>query len=233
MPHSEVGARFGANFVARKIIEFHEQLVRRGLSYADTLDGIHVLELIRQSFIERLMYELTLYPMPQPQALEQHFLFTIVGCIITPEETITFSIGDGAIALNGVVRNMGPFPGNYPPYVAYGVFGSTHYSRDNPHLKFVVHDRVSTSSVSSLMIASDGVAEWDKIADCFPAYKKEPVGPLSQFWNQPFIGQPKLVQMRLNEVNKERITRHVDGTPFIEAGLLADDTTIVVFALPK
>ncbi len=232
MPYSEVGARYGANFIVRKLIEFRGQLLKRGLSYADTLDGIPVLELARQSLMERLLYELTLYPMTPSSALEQHFLFTIVGCVITPDETITFSIGDGVIALNGVVRNMGPFPGNYPPYIAYGVFGSEHYSRDSEHLRFVVHDRVPTASISSLMIASDGVADWEKISGRFPAYKKDSVGPLSQFWSVPLIGVSKLVQQRWNEINKERIGRHDDNTPFIEAGLLADDTSLVVFAQP-
>lgn len=233
MPHSEVGARYGANFIVRKLVEFRGQLLKGGLSYADAIDGIPVLELARQSLMERLLYELTLYPMTPSSALEQHFLFTIVGCVITPDETVTFSIGDGVIALNGVVRNMGPFPGNYPPYVAYGVFGSERYSRDSEHLRFVIHDRVPTSSVTSLMIASDGVADWDKIAGKLPAYKKDPVGNLSQFWSVPFVGAPKLMQQRLHEIGKERISRHDDGTPYIEAGLLADDTSLVVFAQPR
>ena len=50
-----------------------------------------------------------------------HFLFTCVGAIVSEKKTWIFSIGDGVYFVNGEMKNLGPFPGNAPPYIAYSM----------------------------------------------------------------------------------------------------------------
>jgi protein phosphatase 2C-like protein len=94
-PHSEVGAKLGAQVAARAL-----------------LDGTPDSILPRIRAIAELL--------ALPNAMNDYFLFTIVAAIITPDETTIVSAGDGLFAVNGDIHIIGPYPDNAPPYLGYG-----------------------------------------------------------------------------------------------------------------
>jgi hypothetical protein len=94
-PHSEVGAKLGAQIAARALLDGSpESILPKIRSVAQML--------------------------ALPQAMNDYFLFTIVAAIITPQETTILSAGDGLFAVNGDVHIIGPYPDNAPPYLGYG-----------------------------------------------------------------------------------------------------------------
>jgi len=82
--------------------------------------------------------------------VNDYFLFTIVGALITSQQTVTFSMGDGAIAINGELHQIPAYPDNAPPYLAYGL-----YKPDA--VNFEIRDRLPTSELNYLLIATDGI----------------------------------------------------------------------------
>ena len=107
---SELGAQLGA----RRVVEGALALLGKGVA-ADSPEFLPLLEADMFCFLRALWGELG------ERALGEALLFTLVGAIITPEHTLVFSAGDGVWALNGEVHPLGPFPGNAPPYLAYGL----------------------------------------------------------------------------------------------------------------
>jgi len=110
--HSEAGAFFGARIVTDAILTSAERF-----SADLRVEPERVLEEARLTALARLRELTRLTRLDGIQEL----LFTIVGVLITQQTTVLFSIGDGVIAVNGEVIDIGPFPGNAPPYLAYGL----------------------------------------------------------------------------------------------------------------
>ena len=103
-PHSEVGAKIGAAIVARCV-------AGDGLNANRVLDELRLIAAILGDDL--------------PRVVSDYLLFTVVGALMTPTETIIFSAGDGLFAINGVERVIGPFPGNAPPYLGYALLDGT------------------------------------------------------------------------------------------------------------
>ncbi len=130
--HSEVGAKLGASVVAREI------LAQAG--------GALDWQAVAGSVVARLG---AIAAAAQTPDIHEHFLFTVVGALITAEETVIFHAGDGLFAVNGVVRQIGPYAGNAPPYLAYALAGGVEPA-------FTVAHRCETAAVESILIATDG-----------------------------------------------------------------------------
>jgi hypothetical protein len=159
-------------------------------------------------------------------------LFTIVGVIMTPEETAIFSFGDGVFALNGKVTVIAPAGGNAPPYIGQRLVPGL---MPEKYLKFTVHTVVPTKDVRHLLIGSDGVKDFDASAELMLPGTDEQVGPLSQFWTDPvFVNNPDAIRRRLAMANRDTVEYSTDaegrlqGVPRIKKGLLHDDTTLLV-----
>jgi hypothetical protein len=152
--------------------------------------------------------------------ITEHFLFTTVVAAFTGRHAALMAIGDGVIALDGDVSVLGPFEGNRPPYLAYGLVGAT-----PPHSTLIVRD---ADKVTSLVIGSDGAGELIERADERIA-TGERVGGLAPFWrDERFVRNPDAVRRRLAVLNQEAVAVDSDGVLTRRSGLLADDTTIVV-----
>ncbi len=228
--HSEVGAKIGARLVVKTI-------ARRIQSEPDSQDGL------ASEFWERLKLDL-LAEMQQvlqmlgggsnegnggdsrdamQQIVNDYLLFTIVGVLITPTEAIAFSIGDGLVVVNGKIGQIGPFPDNAPPYLAYGF-----YRPDLIH--FHIHDRIHTDAVESVLIGTDGAADLISVAGMNLPGKQETVGQISQFWQADrYFSNPEAIHRRLSLINRE-VTQPDWQTQRLakDRGLLPDDTTLVV-----
>ena len=214
--HSEVGAQIGARLIveiiARQISEFdrldwhkiERELLEQLESIAQTLAGGHSLPLI----------------------IQEYFLFTVVGAVITAEETTIFSRGDGVIALNGQIKQLGPFPDNAPPYLAYKICDQDSALGEQIQIQY----QLPTLQVESIVLGTDGVNDSIAKEEHFLPGKEEKVGAIAQFWQQDrYFHNPDALRRRLFLMNRE-VTKpdwH-DRRLLRQGGLLPDDTTLIV-----
>jgi hypothetical protein len=147
----------------------------------------------------------------------------VVGTVVTPEHTLVFSAGDGVWALNGHVHALGPFPGNAPPYLAYGLLPDS-------LVPFVRQALVPTSEVDSLMLGTDGVGDLARLAEAVVPEAGDIVGPLSQFWREErYFRNPDALRRRLSLLARESVRVDPVSHRLVRSpGLLPDDTTLVV-----
>ena len=82
-----------------------------------------------------------------------YFLFTLIGVVITSSATTIMALGDGVIAVNKQLTILPDFPNNTPPYLAYQLL-DTHSNLD-----FLIHEKISTKDVQSILIGIDGVKD--------------------------------------------------------------------------
>jgi hypothetical protein len=140
----------------------------------------------------------------------RHLLFTLVGALLTGEELVTFSLGDGLLVLNGDPTILGPFPDNQPPYLGYALLPAP--GELDQVLAFRLHHRVPAAEVRSLVLGSDGASD-------LLARDPELMARLGS--EARFFHNPDLVRRELTLAQ-----RRLGGRA------LADDTTLVVLRRP-
>jgi len=216
---SEVGARLGARLVAQAILQ--------GRDTADGPFAITCLETVRCEVLNRLASLAAGLGDNLTATITDYLLFTVVGVVLTPRCSVFFSLGDGVVAVNEEVMALGPFPGNAPPYLGYGLVESSLERVDPELLRFRILRTVPTDDLQSFLIGSDGVQDLMAMAGRNIPGKKETVGPLSRLWqdNRNFAN-PDMLRRHLAAVNRDAPAGG-DGRRK-EPGLLHDDTTIVV-----
>jgi len=215
VPHSEVGAHLGAELVSSLLARaLAKQPVTDPEGVRQTLTAVQAdvlahLRLLAQGFME-----------PLPAVLGRYLLFTVVGALVTREFAAIFALGDGVIAWNQAVRTLGPFPGNEPPYLGYGLLAPEAAPRP-----FTLECWGRTDDLVSLAIGTDGVADLLAHTRTPLPGRNEPLGEISQFWTDDrYFANPDALRRRLAQANR--------SGPRPGAGLLADDTTLVVLRRP-
>ena len=209
--HSELGARIGAHIVSHAVAS-SLRLFDYGLPIENVLADAHLKSLMQLKQVAEAT------PGLEPEDL----LFTIMGVFVTPDETAVFSVGDGVFAVNGEVTIIPEYPGNAPPYIAYALDRLQKGLRIDQ--EFDVRMCMPTSEMKSVLIGSDGVADFIESEDVPVGREHKPLGPLSEFWtDEKFVTNPDMIRRRLARANVERVE---DGR--IKHGVLADDTTLVV-----
>lgn len=210
--HSEVGSWLGA----RRVVEVALEALARGARPEEP------------SFLERVRSEVLRYVEEVsgrlgPEALAEAMLFTVVGALITPEHTLIFSAGDGLWALNGKVHTLGPFPGNAPPYLTYGLLRPGMAPLERQAL-------VPTPEVESLVLGTDGAQELLELEDTPMPESGEPVGPFSQLWEEDrFFRQADALRRWLTLLTREHVRADFEARRLVRTpGLLGDDTTLLV-----
>ncbi|KGF73866.1 hypothetical protein DO97_05720 [Neosynechococcus sphagnicola sy1] len=217
-PHSEVGAKIGARLVV--------ETIRRSLiGAAMDLNTAGFWQQIRQEILGQLQQWAIALGGDFVQTVLDYFLFTLAGTVITPTTTWIFSIGDGVIILNSQIQELGPFPDNAPPYLAYGLLASGAVNTE-----FQLHSPLPTPELQTLLIGTDGVSELMQIGhQCLPG-KQEFVQPIDQFWQEDrYFSNPDCLRRRLTLINREVVrlnprSQQLEKQP----GLLPDDTTLIV-----
>ena len=194
--YSEVGARLAPGFITRYL---HGWLK----SYADEFDG----DVMINYAVTQLQHSINVVVAQQADELTQcvndMFLFTLLGVIITHNLTYIFAYGDGAYMLNGELTTLDQ--DNTPNYIGYGCIG--------PQAIKANHYRVvPTAEVRSLILGCDGVLDIVNQQDTLirVGTKEELIGGLSQFLTLDEVALGK----RLNVLSKQ--------------GVLTDDTTLIV-----
>ena len=216
--HNEVGAKLGTKLIA-------EAIARHLPSDATSIDATF-WEQVTQEVVEQLQQiaEMLAGVDSLPIIVNDYFLFTIVGAIITPLETVIFSVGDGVIALNNELKIIGEKYHNQPPYLGYHLCGHPEWAT------IKIQYQLPTEKVESILIGTDGIKDLIEVANELLPGKKEKVGSIAQFWQQDrYFKNPDMIRRRLYLINqnvsfpdwkKQQINKQV--------GLLTDDTTLIV-----
>lgn len=210
--HSEVGAKLGTLMVTDAIAD----LLHQGLAISEpdfwNVLKINLLQKVK-AFVEISTNEAQESVM---EFVNNYLLFTIVGLVITPSETVSFSMGDGAIAVNGKLTQIPAYPDNAPPYLAYGLYRPDAVS-------FEIRDRIPTSELESILIATDGID--DLIA----------VEEVRQFWQEDrYFKNPDAIRRKLAMLNREEVKPDWQKRELIKrSGVLSDDTSLIVIRRPS
>ncbi|MEI6835869.1 MAG: protein phosphatase 2C domain-containing protein [Candidatus Falkowbacteria bacterium] len=220
--HSEVGAKLGAELISQIILNQYIQLVHYQPGAQITRENFWLR--VKKEIVNQLTLITGLLGPSLTKVVNDYFLFTFVGVLITPETTYIFSVGDGLYCLNGDLHLLGPFINNAPPYFAYNLTGSNIKETNENWLDIQINEATATSEVKSILIATDGAEKFSKIANQAVPGKQELIGPLSQFWEQDFFfDNPDQVRRRLNIINRETVQNQT-----VIGGPLKDDTTLIV-----
>jgi hypothetical protein len=236
-PHSEFGARIGATLLP---IVIADELRNHG---ADKVESNSFWESVKVQLLERIESIISLcHPGEMDSETRRnfarsHFLFTVLGALLTEKLTIVFGIGDGAFAINGKLKTIGPFPDNAPDYLCRSL-GSRAEAPE-----FVVHAKIRTELLETLVIGTDGMQDLVNAAPKRIPGKARIVGDIHQLFSQEFLfrsietdtvnDSPPLDSLTgwLRQINSEvtRLSFDEDQNPIIkrEEGLLPDDTTLM------
>lgn len=212
--HSEVGAQLGARMVADAIVRLHDPVI--------AIDAL--LESVRQEVAAQLVFLATALVGPDPTSnwrdvVTDYFLFTVVGVVVTAETAHSFALGDGLVLLDGERWQLGPFAKNEPPYLGYCLLSESGALDLRAGPRFELGPTRPASELQHALIGTDGAIDLEQAADrVLEDDDGEPVGPLSQFWDDSrFMANRDLIRRRLSVLNRP-------GRP----GLLPDDTTLVL-----
>ncbi len=220
---SDLGARLGALFIAAAVAQRVEQA-------SDAKLNTPFFEDVREDVLAELR-ALALRLRANERFSEfvaDNFLFTVIGVLLVRERGFIFSVGDGVFALNGEVNELGPFPGNQPPYLTYSLLRSK-FSENPELLAFTVRE-FQIAKLQSLLLGSDGVMHLLAAASRNVPGKDTAVGPLSQFWTEDrFFQNQDALRRRLALINSTVTKLSPERDRIVtEAGLLPDDTTVIV-----
>ena len=227
-PHSEVGSKIIAPIFAKVLASYlarpHASLSDENLFRHDWLwenvrqDVLAHVRLLAQSMDDNLIATIC-----------QYFLCTILGVVITPSSTCIFGCGDGLYSINGDLHVLGPFPGNKPPYLCYGITGSD-VTNTNPSLLGIQRHLICpTDEVKTLLIGTDGVADLINSAEQNLPGREEKIGDISQFWTDDiYFSNPGWMRNVLTTINTEkRKPVWEERTIMKYQGLLPDDTSLI------
>ena len=104
------------------------------------------LEGLRREILSRLEAVAGVSGLP----VREYLLFTLLLAAVSDGHAWVLACGDGLVRVDGVVRTLGPYPGNAPPYLAYGLLGG------EAQLE-ILHN----GPASEIVIGTDGAAEID------------------------------------------------------------------------
>lgn len=218
--HSEVGAKIGARIIVRQILRrFHDG--PEAFAPAGVEKG---LMRVRRSALGHIQLLADAMSGGFTETVEDYFLFTVVGFIMTREDTFVFRCGDGLVYVNDTAVTL-TSADNKPDYLSYGIVDGTARAS-----AFGVVSALKTGDVRSVLVGTDGACALAAAQDRKIAGREEKVGPISQFWREDaHFRNAFSIRRRLNVINRD--SRRIDyerKTAVEEHGPLLDDTTIVV-----
>lgn len=226
-PFAEVGSTLGAT-ILNKIIEREFLYWRSKPDKASVcMDWTGFSEAVRESLLSEIRTFAYSTGLPMKEAIYRYFLFTFISCIVTPQMTYVIGIGDGVYAHNEEIVEIDEFPGNKPPYVAYGLLDGVY--PDENSLYICTHLVASTSDVASILIGSDGLSYLMAAQDKLIPGKQDIVGELSQFWeSDQYFENPDAIRRKLFLLNRDVTQIHETENRLVKSnGHLKDDTTLV------
>lgn len=226
--HSGVGAKIGAKLMMAELNR-HVLALKKAKTPSDT---VSTWRAIKHNILAQLRILVLNMGGSFSQTVHDYFLFTVLGFYLDKDKLITFSIGDGLIFINDSLIELGPFLGNQPPYLSYGLIEDLLYSSNRSYLRFNINFK-NSSEVDSIIIGTDGVKDLIAVADKFIPGKDERVGPVKEYIERDiYYTNLDALRRRLDLINRDvnKIKRGGEGDIIEvnkENGLLFDDTTLV------
>lgn len=225
--HSEVGAKLGVRLLGSALAR---QLARASVSSEPPRHQFdRILDAARQDVLARLRILAQDMGGSFSMTVNDYFLFTIVGALITDSHSLFFSRGDGLVVVNGEEIWIQPLEGNAPVYLSYGLVETSLAKR--PHeLAFEIHRVVETAQLNHFLIATDGARFLSDAARLPMPGKKELVGPLCDLWETDrYFHNADALRRRLSLVNRPHVEPDWDGQRLIPShGHLKDDLAVIV-----
>ena len=154
----------------------------------------------------------------------EYFFFTIIGFVMTEEETTFFRAGDGVLIVNGEDIPIPTPEGNRPEYLGYNLVSSS----IRPNIEIML--RLPTSEIDHFLLGSDGLKDIraaeeklipkKQVGSRIP--KEELVGNLSQFWTgDQYFDDKEAVRRRIMVFNGGLCAEP-------RAGIARDDASLIV-----
>ena len=228
-PFSEVGSRLGVAMVVNRIVSQLENKARWRWDWC--LNSAVFWKDVQEYTLEKIEDVARGLGGDYAKNVVNHFLFTLVGMVMTPELTTFVGLGDGYYFLNGdKYQMMSETKDNMPVYLAYNLVETNLKKMAPEDLILRPRKTALTSSVDSLMIATDGLngvlADPKKLV---PGTKTEVGGP-EEFWSNPkYFDNPFSLGWRLNLLASEKRTMVWDEQRMeIHAPIVTDDLALVV-----
>ncbi len=225
--HTEVGAKIGVRLLGEALRKQMQRLVPRHdggrLNFAD------VLERARHDVLARLRILAQDLGGSLTATVNDYFLFTVVGVIVTEQYTCFFSRGDGLVVVGGEEIWIEPDEGNAPVYMGYGLVDSSLHKHRPSALRFDIQRVCATRCLDHFLIGSDGLLYLKDAAQLPLPGKQDLVGPLSQFWEQAkYFTNPDALRRRLALINRHHTRPDWEGRRLIKnAGHLKDDVALI------
>ncbi len=228
-PYSEVGSRIGATTAANYIAFRLESTAKWRWDYM--LHSKSFWDSVQQHILNRIEDTARGMGGNFSKNVIRHFLFTIVGMIITPDLTLFFGSGDGYYFLNEMEYPLlVKDEKNMPPYLAYNLVETDLKKMSAVDLRLRVRQIMSTDLVSSAMVATDGIEWISNFPEKIVPGTSIPVGQVNQFWiNKDYYENPTALDWRLNllATDKKRIDWKAQELE-VQPAILKDDLAIVV-----
>lgn len=151
---SETGAHLATSFLIKRI----EELVKEGVTIKKIPQRLFD-DLIE--FLRSIVNNFLTGPTPQVTAvrfIKEHLLFTVLGFVIGPKETIIFAVGDGVVVMNDMVDLRDQK--NMPTYPAYHLVDEKFLKQQRTPLpkKFDVYE-IKTKKLARLAVGTDAWEE--------------------------------------------------------------------------
>lgn len=218
--HSEIGAKLGARLIVK--------------AAASTIDRYGTdntyLERVRQDVLAQLRVIALQMGNSLSEVVNDYLLFTVVGVVMSRRMATFFSIGDGHIIVNNSAIELGPFSNNMPPYMSYGLVPTSLQETAPEQLQFKTNLVMPSIELDSFLIGTDGIGHLICSEEKLIPGKDEPVGPISQFWEDDrYFINPDNIRRRLTLINREVVQPDWDARMLCrQSGHLPDDTTMIV-----
>ncbi len=215
---SEVGAQLAVSLLLASL--------RRHARRFEIEPAQSVLASVRKKVLRNLDRTIQGMVQPRTEAIESHFLFTVLGAVLGPTRGILFSLGDGILGFNGELKCL-KASGNAPPYLGYGLL-SKGRKESAPWSRFQVEVELPIDRFENVLLASDGMEPL--CGSVFDGNPQREVRSLKDFWNNVrYFRNPSTLTRQLTKWNREskRIDweeHRMDKTP----GLFRDDATVIV-----
>jgi hypothetical protein len=211
---SEVGASLGVRILAESICAEADK--------AGTASGLRWRR-VQQQLLSMLDVNARLMGGNYRQTVEEYFLFTLVGVLLTDDYATFFALGDGVVIVNGKEYSLGPFEGNKPPYIGYGLL-LDNIDIEPEQVSIRVIEQIPLKELRHFLIGSDGVTDLMGLAERqLPGMPDKTVGEIDSFWSDDRYFGPNdaLVSRALTLIARDW-PRH---SP--KSGLLHDDTSLI------
>jgi hypothetical protein len=228
--HSEVGAKLGAQLISTTILAYAQRIPVQESSSPSFFKESFFWDRIREDVLAQLRILALNLADSLTEVVVNYLLFSVIGTLITPEESVFFTLGDGIIYVNGELIQIGPFPGNEPPYLGYALLDPSQIGSDSSLFRFQLQRVIPTQELESFLVGSDGVSYLIDAAEQTIPGKEEKIGSVSQFWEDDgYFLNPFKIGRRLSVINREtRQTDWQNKKVVTFQGPLDDDTTLIV-----